>query len=533
LRRVSLRHFKSKLRNLKLDKYYTTSFTGYSMYPFLKPGDRLVVRRVPAAHVQVGDILVIPGEDNRIVAHRLIKLSPEGVAVTKGDSMFRADTAPVDLESGTADRVVAVIRGRRFICVSSGFRSKIQYGYALLSRRNLTPCAVKLKLKLFLENFQLTDCRLPQYQKRFLLRLLQAKVDPAFEVDWNALVKYFHKEGMAGIAYQCLRDRQLPAQIHSTLAGLYHGNVARNLNFVAALDSLEKALAQAALEVMTLKGASLMAHIYPNIGLRPMEDLDLLVRPADHQCLVRILVELGYRQNKRRTYSFVKGKTVLDIHCSPLNTDRIRNRSHLLPTGLDAIWARSAAWESGYRWIRRPDAADNVLLLAQHLMKHNFSRLIWLEDIYRILSSADNRLWDLLLERADQLQQQKSLAYTLYLLQDYYGLALPVNKGTAGLPPSLSRFEKTLLNFSRHSEPLTFLAPLMAVLSIRGFKKRLHFCFENLFPRKEVLASEFGRSSRRSRILFFPMRFFKSMALLVHHLATIMRVAWGRHHSIL
>jgi len=509
------------------------SFTGYSMYPFLKPGDRLVVRRVPAAHVHIGDILVIPGEGNRMIAHRLIKLSHEGGAVTKGDSMFRADTVPVDLESGIADQVVAVIRGRRFFSVSSGFRSKMKYGYALLSRRNMTPCAVKLKLKLFLENFHTAGCRTPQYPKRFLLRLLQGKVDPSIEVDWNALVKYFHKEGMAGIAHQSMRDRQLPAQVRSILADLYHGNVARNLNFMAALESLEKALEQQALEVMTLKGASLMTHVYPNIGLRPMEDLDLLVRPADHRRLVRILVELGYRQNKRRTYSFVKSKTVLDIHCSPLNTDRIRSRSHLLPVGLDDILARSAPWESGYRWIRRPDDADNVLLLAQHLMKHNFSRLIWLEDIYRILSCADKRLWALLLERADRLQQQKSLAYTLYLLQDYYGLTLPVNTGTADLPPSPSRFEKMLLNSSRHSTPLTFLAPLMAVLSIRGFKKRLYFCYENLFPRKEVLASEFGRLSRCSRILFFPMRLWKTMVLLTHHIAKIMRAAGSRHHKIL
>lgn len=447
--------------------------------------------------------------------------------------MFRADTAPVDLASGLVNRVVAVIRGQRFISVSTGIRSKIKHGYAMLSRWNLTPCALKLKLKIFLENVQITGCRRPQYQKQFLLRLLQARVIPSFEVDWNALVTYFHKEGMAGIAHQCLRDRQLPARTQAILAGLYHGNVARNLNFVAALESLEKALEQEALEVMTLKGASLMVRVYPNIGLRPMQDLDLMVRPADQQRLVRVLVELGYRQNKRRMYSFNKGKTMLDIHCSPLNTDRIRSRSHLLPAGLDAIWTRSVPWEPGYRWIRRPNDADNVLLLAQHAMKHNYSRLIWLEDIYRILSRADKRLWSLLLERADRLHQQKSLAYALYLLQDYYGLILPVNSGAANLPSSLSRQEKTLLNLSRHSAPLTLLAPLMAMLSIRGFKKRLHFCFENLFPRKEVLDSEFGHARRISRILFFPIRFWKTMLLVTHHLATIMRAAGIRRHTLL
>jgi len=501
------------------------------MYPFLKPGDRLIVRRLPAAHVQIGDILVFPGEDSRIVAHRLVKLSPEGVAVTKGDSMLRVDAAPVDLLSGIADRVDAVIRGRRFITISSGPGPKAKYGYALLSRWNLTPCAIKLKLKLFLENFhKITGCRIPQYQKRFLLRLLRGRMGTPLEVDWNVLVKYFHKEGMAGIAHQCLQDRQLPAQVHSTLSGLYHGNVARNLNFVAALQSLEKALAQEALEVMTLKGASLMAHVYPNIGLRPMEDLDLMVRPVDHQRLVRILIELGYQQNKRRTSSFVKGKTVLDIHCNPLNTDRIRSRSYLLPAELDPIWARSIPWESEYRWIRRPDDADNVLLLAQHLMKHYFSRLIWLEDVYRILSSADERLWVLLLERADQLQQQKSLAYTLYLLQDLYGLTLPTDTGSANSLPPLSRIERTLLKISRQSAPLVFLAPLMAMLSIRGFRKRLHFCYENLFPGKAVLTNEFGSLSRSSRIWFFPLRICQTTVLLIHHLATIVRVAWGRHH---
>ena len=59
-----------------MDAHYTISFSGYSMNPFLKPGDRLVVKRVPPENYRVGDIVVLPNPENIYMVHRLIKLLP-------------------------------------------------------------------------------------------------------------------------------------------------------------------------------------------------------------------------------------------------------------------------------------------------------------------------------------------------------------------------------------------------------------------------------------------------------------------------
>lgn len=49
------------------------------------------------------------------------------------------------------------------------------------------------------------------------------------------------------------------------------------------------------LPLMPMKGAILTAHYYPTIGLRPMADLDLLIRPVDLQRAGCLLKELGYQ----------------------------------------------------------------------------------------------------------------------------------------------------------------------------------------------------------------------------------------------
>ncbi|MCK4809531.1 MAG: signal peptidase I [Candidatus Omnitrophica bacterium] len=46
---------------------------GFSMWPFLKTGERVVVKKVAAGSLRVGDIILYRAE-NQIVCHRLVKI---------------------------------------------------------------------------------------------------------------------------------------------------------------------------------------------------------------------------------------------------------------------------------------------------------------------------------------------------------------------------------------------------------------------------------------------------------------------------
>lgn len=79
-----------------------------------------------------------------------------------------------------------------------------------------------------------------------------------------------------------------------TLAGLYVRNRRANQVRTQALVRVLGAFCQAGIEALVLKGGALMHLLYPDPALRPMSDLDLLVRSAEIPRARAILTELGF-----------------------------------------------------------------------------------------------------------------------------------------------------------------------------------------------------------------------------------------------
>ncbi|NLU46617.1 MAG: signal peptidase I [Syntrophomonadaceae bacterium] len=81
-----------------------------SMLPVIQIGDVVIVKKIPAEQVQVGDIIQFKTENIR-VAHRVIDIREENhqkVLITKGDNNQAVDSDPV-LPEQVVGRVVAII----------------------------------------------------------------------------------------------------------------------------------------------------------------------------------------------------------------------------------------------------------------------------------------------------------------------------------------------------------------------------------------------------------------------------------------
>ncbi len=66
---------------------------GYSMYPCLKPGDIITIRRVKSDALKVGEIIVFETE-KKWIAHRIIKINSQAgnrIFITRGDSCMKQD----------------------------------------------------------------------------------------------------------------------------------------------------------------------------------------------------------------------------------------------------------------------------------------------------------------------------------------------------------------------------------------------------------------------------------------------------------
>ena len=128
-------------------------------------------------------------------------------------------------------------------------------------------------------------------------RLEQALVAfQARELSWDYLIQEAEKQGVASLLYKHIGslDFKIPDNARRLLQSLYlrnrRSNTIRNKAVTEILNSyfLEK------IDVLIVKGIALCNFMYSEIGLRPMRDIDLLVRKVDIVKAEKILFDLGY-----------------------------------------------------------------------------------------------------------------------------------------------------------------------------------------------------------------------------------------------
>ena len=108
---------------------------GLSMSPFLKSGEKIIVKKVKPQSLSIGDIIVYaapenePPDEKRPIAHRLIKKSKENgryILFTRGDAKSRFAVEPV-LEDRVIGRVEAIIRGTKVIRFDGAYRRRMNW----------------------------------------------------------------------------------------------------------------------------------------------------------------------------------------------------------------------------------------------------------------------------------------------------------------------------------------------------------------------------------------------------------------------
>src|SRR3990172_9201402 len=117
-------------------------------------------------------------------------------------------------------------------------------------------------------------------------------------LDWKFISEAAFSRNIAQLLYHNLKglgNRHLiPPEVLEKLKKAYHGNIARNMFLYAELRNIVNAFQSAGLKVIALKGAALAGIVYRDAGLRPMMDLDLLVRKEDLGIAQRIMTDLHY-----------------------------------------------------------------------------------------------------------------------------------------------------------------------------------------------------------------------------------------------
>ena len=121
-------------------------------------------------------------------------------------------------------------------------------------------------------------------------------------LDWDYILEtsithavaplFFH--GLSRVLQVMTPDNCVPEPILAELQKLSRGSRSRNRRLYRVLGDIAKAFQRAKIPVLGLKDIQLAREVYPDMALRPMGDVDILIHFSDYDKAAKCLAELGF-----------------------------------------------------------------------------------------------------------------------------------------------------------------------------------------------------------------------------------------------
>jgi len=345
--------------------------------------------------------------------------------------------------------------------------------------------------------------------------------DPPWRDDPEGFLALVERERVGPLLHRALASADLvPASIRNALVDSYRATALRNLVRLHYLGECLASLAGAGIEVVVLKGAALAEAVYGNIALRPMVDIDLLVRRDDVEQTCAVLGGLGFFPGREETQPGVlienENELLLSRHRGLLRDDIDLHWSLIDSPFYQEQLAMRWFWESA----RHRDFGDAraltlgpealLLHLCAHLaLHHGGSGLLWWNDIAELLRLEGATLdWSEVIARAGEFRLLLPLRTVLEELDTGWGVAVPeaVLRRLATQEPT--RREADL--FARLSGGETAGMRLWTDLrSMSDWRKRARFAIANLLPSPAYMRSRYGVEHAALLPLYYVYRWLR------------------------
>lgn len=362
---------------------------------------------------------------------------------------------------------------------------------------------------------------------RFTMHCLRSRFDPASldaaralaaGLDWDAWVEAARAEFLTPLLFHVVHGREIvPAAVEARLHTDYVRNVRANVLRFRELGRVLRTLADRGAQTILLKGAALAEKVYGNIGLRPMADLDLLVRREDLASTLAALEKLGYQvvgaeaqagdaiafENEVMLLKPGPPAMLIEVHWSLLDSPHYQRLLQMawfwdtaVPACVEGTQARALGTEA------------LLLHLCAHLaLHHRGEGLLWQHDVAEVLHFFQNQLdWELLLAKAAAYDLVLPLQQVLLEVVDQWSAPAPpaVLERLRKLQPSAGEARVfTWLTASERPVAQRFWADLV---SMPSWSQRLRYGAGNLFPAAAYMRQRYDIRHGFLLPLYYPYR---------------------------
>lgn len=359
--------------------------------------------------------------------------------------------------------------------------------------------------------------------------LRQERLDPLAEGEWTELLHMAQWQGLPPLLRRRLKAVNPPPEpVEAELTAAHNRSATRNMRLYYDLAQLLGPLRAANIPVIALKGAWLAATVYEDIALRPMLDIDLLVRRETLDRAETILLNRGYtpleenpdlgQYHRHFVYRPPQGEIPVEIHW------HIKREQDPLNIEAEELWqsaglAKIAGCDT---LVLSPE--KNLLHVAMHAAyDHAFAfGLKPLVDIAEITRSRSLNWADI-----ESCAARWGVGKAVYL-----ALALAGELLNAPIPPeSLIRLQPPDFDpqvrawaieqiFNTRPMPEALSKDFARLWQAETGPNRLKILWQKLLPPRQIIAARYPVEPRSRRLyLYYPVRW---KDLLFHH----SRLAW-------
>ena len=357
-------------------------------------------------------------------------------------------------------------------------------------------------------------------------------------INWNRFIPLVTHHGVGGLLFYWIRklklENTLPLDVYKGIKHIYESFTNIWEDHREILKRILIRLYESEVEVILIKGAQLAHGDYPDFPLRPIEDIDLLIRKSNRSRVIKFMLEMGfnlYETNQTCDKFFIrkisercKNKAdkpiFIEIH-SDLQTPIRLNRSFSID--IDEFWnGTQKRTIDGFSFLQLCPT-DNLIYLGAHLSHHHFSRLIWAYDIaLHIHRHREEIDWKRLEDICGNMRIRNSLYHSLSLCRELFQIPIP-EKVLSSLSHSWLKRKIGQFLIWRHLRDLEksrvsrFSQFLIRAFLIDSWKEAILWF---LFPTREWIKREYSLQNNQE---VYPYYLFHPVLYLIKAIRTPMR----------
>jgi hypothetical protein len=313
-------------------------------------------------------------------------------------------------------------------------------------------------------------------------------------LDWDKILRIADYSKAQPLLFSRIKDAKerlgIPETIYNRLQNAYKNNLIRNTLVLEEFDRIGSFLKGAHVPVILLKGIFLLHTVYKEkIGLRRMEDVDILIKEEDFKKTDQLLRTLGYRPKgddcggRKTIMYFGHGRdnfilAPIHLHRHIVNVSLNILRLNWSKINMRYIWDSATPvgpQGSGNIFMMEPETA--LLSLCEHAFRHAFSRIMLLYDIHLFIEQHKDSLdWDILRRCAREWGLSVPLYMGLVLSRKTFKTAIPDDFFCRVRPEASSLPQKCFLSYIQASDfPCEDMGSILYLAVNRKFSDKLRF----------------------------------------------------------